>query len=123
MVTYRRRRCPLKRANQASVATGAQEIKETQPRSAERSTIPPSLLGGAASFLTTVALRAAQNYAADCLEEWIIPRRTVETTRNGHVPTGDDSSMPDGCRRRLERVEGGCEKIGSVLLVGGSKDD
>jgi hypothetical protein len=123
VITNRVRTVPMKRANPEIVAKDAEEFEETLGTLAQPSTTRPGLLGGAARFLTTVVVRAAQNYAAHCLEEWISARRVPGTTKTRPLPPSDDSSIPDGRLRRPEQVNGNCEKLRSVLLVGGSKND
>ena len=122
MVTHRRRTVPIKSATGEIVAKTADKTEPTEVAVAKRSTTFSSLLGGAASFLTTVAIRAAQNYAACCLEECLAPPRLPKSSKTGPVPASDDYTEPDGRRSRIERVNGNHEKIESVLFVGGSKD-
>jgi hypothetical protein len=110
-------------ANREIVEKEEPVIKETQAPVVERSTTRQSLLGEAAGFLTTLAVRAAQNYAAYCLEDWIAPRRALAATKTSLVPATDDSSMPCGRRSPPERVNGSDGRLESVLLVGGSKVD
>jgi hypothetical protein len=123
MVTSGRRMVQMNRASPESIPQDAADIKQLQVPDAERSTSRPSLLCEAASFLTTVAVRAAQNYAACCLEEWIAPRRVLGDSKSGPIPSSDEASTPDHRRGRTERATGVCDKLESVVLAGGSKDD
>jgi hypothetical protein len=123
MVTGRGRTVPMESANRAIAETDEEEIEEGPAPVADRSTIRPSFLREAARFLIRVAVRAAQNHAAYCLEDWIARRRMPVATKSEYLQLLPDveSSMPEGGRVRLERVDGSCEKLGSVMLVGNSK--
>jgi len=95
------------------------EIRETRTLVARPSTARPSLVGEAASFLTRVAVRAAQNYAAYCLEEWIAPRRVQGATKGGALPPSDNLALAAGRNMRPERGPGRREQVDAVLVGGG----
>ena len=78
--------------------------------------------GQVANFVTTVAVRAAQNYAVCCLEEWITPRRSPEA-RKPDRPTAKEDLPRHECRAmRPDRVNGDCEKLEPILVAGGFED-
>jgi hypothetical protein len=122
MIANRGRTGPMKQSAPYERAQDKEQSKAAQPPILERATTFPSLLASAGSFLTSVVVRAAQNYAACCLEEWISPRHVPETSRDGPILPGDDLSAPVGPRRPWQS-NGDRGKIGSELLVGGSQND
>lgn len=65
----------MERVSPSNTATVVDEIDETQGLGTQPPTCYPSLLGDASSFLVTLSIRAAQNHAVTCLDEWIAPAR------------------------------------------------
>ena len=82
MVTHTLRKFAMKSASQV-IVTDERMINEPQTTSVTRSATRPTWLGEAASLFTMVAIRAAQNCAACCLDDWIAARRVVGPTRKG----------------------------------------
>ena len=63
----------------------AEVIDEMQAMVAEPLRRRPSLLGEASSFLITLGIRAAQNHAVYCLDEWIAPSPGVVASERGPI--------------------------------------
>jgi len=103
------------------VANDECEIEPTLTVVEEPSSDRPSVYAQVRSFLIKVAIRAAQNCAAYCLEEWIAPTRTLGPNKTRSPAPGDISSTPYGRHLRPERIDEGCDEPGSVLLAGSSK--
>jgi len=123
MATNKRRTAPMEKASPANTAPVDEEIEETHTIVTEPSRGRPSLLGEASSFLITLGVRAAENYAVYCLDEWIAPSQVLVARKPGLSSSSDESALPDGRNIRPKRVIGGCEKLGPVLVDGGSEDD
>jgi len=121
--TNRGRTASMKTASPPNTDIVGAQIVETEAVHPEPSSKRTGLVAEVARFLTSVAVRAAQNYAACCLEEWIAPRRVVGATKPVIPPTTDDSPRPTGRARRPERHDGGCDKHQPILVSGGSRDD
>jgi hypothetical protein len=124
MVTVRGRTVPREAANRAISETDEAEIREGPAPVADRSRIRPSFLREAARFLIRVAVRAAQNHAAYCLEDWIARRGVLVGMKSGHVRLlpNDESSISGERLVRPGRVDGGCNELGSALLARSSKE-
>jgi len=87
---------------------------------ADQFTTCPSVYTKIRSFLIKVAIRAAQNYAAYCLDDWIAP--TLAPGVNKTYPAPGKNAWTSRCRNpRSERIDEGCDGPGSVLLVASAK--
>ena len=113
MVTHRRRTVPIKSATGEIVTTTADKTEPTEVPVAERSTTFSSLLGGAASFLTTVAIarlrtmRPAVSKSASLRRDYRNPRRPVPflqaTITPSQTAAARGSSGLTGITKKLSR--------------------
>jgi hypothetical protein len=111
----------MKRADGEIVATPEEGNKGIEASVVEPRVARSSLVAAAAEFLTTVAIRAAQNHTGCRLEESLSSRPRPRPINTASVPPDGDSSVPASGLPRIERVDGDFNKPGSVLLVGGSR--
>ncbi len=99
---------PMKRACREIVTMGDELVDDPRTTDMTPSAIRPTWLGEAASFLTMVAIRAAQNHAAYCLGDWIAPRRVARATktRSQHRPpcAGLEDTAPEHAEVSRERI-------------------
>jgi len=107
----------MEKARPPNTVPVVEEIEATQTLVTAPSRGHPSLLDEASSFLITLGVRAAQNHAVYCLDDWIVPSQGLAARKPGLSPSSDDSTLPG------KRVIGGCEKLEPVLVDGGSEDD
>jgi hypothetical protein len=96
-------------------------IERTPTAVTEPPTAFPSLYAGLSDFLIKTAIRAAQNYAVYCLEDWIAPTRAsvLKTTRA--ASSGDESPAPVRQPRGPERADWHRDKLEPVLLAASAK--
>ena len=120
---HKSRMPPMEKASPANAVPVVEPIKETPTMVMEPSKGHPSLLGEASSFLIALGVRAAQNYAVYCLDDWIAPSQVLMARKPGLSPSSDQSTLPEGRHIRRKRVIGGCENQEPVLVDGGSEDD
>ena len=110
---------------QCTIVTDERMINEPQTTSVTRSATRPTWLAEAASLFTMVAIRAAQNCAACCLDDWIAARRVVGPTKKGSPRwlSSDELPMPDARCVRSDRQIEAREKLGAVISAGDHNDD
>ncbi len=96
-------------------------IERTPTAVTDAPTAFQGLYAGLSNFLIKTAIRAAQNYAAYCLEDWIAPTRASVPKTTRTLSSGDDS--PAHVRQPLgsERPDWHRDKLEPVLLAAGAK--
>lgn len=124
MLSNRWRRVSMSPATRETVAVGAEGNRETEAAVALAQPGSPhaTLAGELARFLTTVAIRAAQNYTACRLEEWLASRPGLGThnlASASHVSEG--AAHPGGCRP-IELSGEDREKPGLDSFAGTSRE-
>lgn len=93
------------------VAIGDASIDDGQTTGVPRSATRPTWFAEAASLLTMVAIRAAQNYATSCFDDWIAPRRVARAGKTGSQqrPSCDGFATPIGEASELVKTDTLCE--------------
>ncbi len=95
------------------VAAGARSragATEQTELTSERATARQRMMSGAGGFLGRLAARAAQNYLAHCLEEWITPRRAGHLTNGAEADTVREPALPFAKSARLRLTQVGQHK-------------
>jgi len=113
----------MAKVSPAKTASVDKRIKETQTLVMDPSKGRASLLGEASSFLIALSVRAAQNHAVYCLDDWIAPSHVHVANEPRLSPSSDDSTLRDDHNFRPKRITRGCDKLAPVLVGGGSDDD
>jgi hypothetical protein len=98
----------MEKASPAKLAPVDEEIEVAGTIVREPSRGHPSLLGEASSFLIALGVRAAQNHAVYCLDDWIAPSQGLGARKPGLSPSSDDSTLLEGRNIRPKRVMRGC---------------
>ena len=124
IVTKRDRTAPAGRVASSDVAEVQQGIAEGVAQDSDGPKTRQSLWGDAWNLIVPVVVRAAQNYVAHSLEQWIAQQRM--TAARGEVPSPSDGELerPKGRSVRPERESYTTgEGPGSNLVTGVFNDD
>jgi hypothetical protein len=113
----------MEKASPANMAPVDEEIKGTRTMVREPSRDHPSLLDEASSFLIALGVRAAQNHAVYCLDDWIAPSQVLAARTPGLASSSDELTLREGRNIWPKRVRGGCDKREPVLVDAGPEDD
>jgi hypothetical protein len=113
----------MEKAKSAVPAIASSDLEKNVTDVGQRPDSRPGLLALVEDVLTTAALRAAQNYAAYCLEEWIARRRVAVARGFGHVRRANESAAIDRRPIRAKRGSASSDELNEALVVGGSSDD
>jgi hypothetical protein len=97
----------MQRSNTAGALDVDQAVREAQfDRESGRPSLRDSLVVPVAGFLTKVAVRAAQNYTAHCLEQWIARRPVVTSASAPDSTPAEAPPAVDGRSRPPDPLPG-----------------
>ena len=110
----------MKKDRRSIVVEDEAGIESTSTGVAEPPTTRSSFYADISSLLVKIAIRAAQNCAAYCLEDWIAP--TPPLKNSSAVPPCGHSLTPGLRPLRTVRVDRHRDKLASAVLAGSSKE-
>ena len=112
----------MKKDRRSIVVEDEEGIESTSTGVAEPLTTRSSFYADISGLLVKIAIRAAQNCAATCLEDWIAPTPASALKNSSAVPPGGHSVTPVLRPLRPVRVDHHRDKLASAVLAGSSKE-